>query len=102
VRNRVAFGTEFGRQTGLSRRNSGIFPNNANKAFDVVNPFNPTYFGPVTFTHLVSGANSKYRLNPASGYAQDQIEVTRYLQFLVGARYDSFDLSVLDQNTNTL
>jgi catecholate siderophore receptor len=96
----VAFGTEFGRQTGLSLRNSGIFPNNANKAFDVVNPFNPTYFGPVTFTHLASDANSKYRLNIASGYAQDQIEVTRWLQFLVGARYDSFDLSALDQNTN--
>jgi len=31
---------------------------------------------------------------PALGaYAQDQIEVTRWLRFLVGARYDSFDLS---------
>jgi len=26
--------------------------------------------------------------------------VTRWLQFLLGARYDSFDLSALDQNTN--
>ena len=26
--------------------------------------------------------------------------MTRWLQFLVGARYDSFDLSALDQNTN--
>jgi catecholate siderophore receptor len=98
----VAFGTEFGRQTGISLRNSGIFPNNGNKAFDVVNPFNPTYFGPVVFNHLASDANSKYRLNIASGYAQDQIEVTRWLQFVVGARYDSFDLSALDQNTNIL
>ena len=96
----VAFGTEFGRQTGLSRRNSGIFPNNANKAFDVVNPFDPTYFGPVVFNHLATDANSKYRLNIASGYAQDQIELTRWLQLLVGARYDSFDMSALDLNTN--
>jgi catecholate siderophore receptor len=96
----IAFGTEFGRQTGISLRNSGIFPNNGNKAFDVVNPFNPTYFGPVLFNHLPSDANSKYRLNIASGYAQDQIELTRWLQLLVGARYDSFDLSALDQNTN--
>ena len=51
---------------------------------------------------IASDANSKYRLNIASGYAQDQIEVTRWLQFLVGARYDSFDMSALDQNTNTL
>jgi catecholate siderophore receptor len=95
----IAFGTEFGRQTGISLRNTGLFPNNGNQAFDVVNPFNPTYFGPVVFSHLASDANSKYRLNIASGYAQDQIEVTRWLQFLVGARYDSFDLSALDQNT---
>jgi catecholate siderophore receptor len=98
----VAFGTEFRRQTGISLRNSGIFPNNGNKAFDVVNPFNPTYFGPVVFNHLASDANSKYRLNIASGYVQDQIEVTRWLQFVVGARYDSFDLSALDQNTHIL
>lgn len=96
----VAFGTEFGRETGLSRRDSGIFPNNGNRAFDVVNPFNPTYFGPVLFTHLPSDANSKYRLNIASGYVQDQIEATRWLQFFLGARYDSFDLSAVDFNTN--
>src|SRR5882762_1895927 len=75
VRHTIAFGTEFGRQTGLSLRNSGIFPNNGNKAFDVVNPFNPTYFGPVVFNHLASDANSKCKLNISSGYAQDQIEL---------------------------
>jgi catecholate siderophore receptor len=98
----VAFGTEFGRQTGISLRNSGTFPENVNKAFVLVNPFNPTYFGPVIFNHLATDANSKYRLNIASGYVQDQIEVTRWLQFVLGARYDSFDFSALDQNTNKL
>ena len=98
----VAFGTEFGRQTGLSLRNSGQFPANGGAATINVNPFNPTYFGPVTFNHIASDANSKYRLNVSSGYVQDQIEVTRWLQLLVGARYDQFDLSALDQNTNTL
>ena len=48
----VAFGTEFGRQTGLSLRNSGQFPANGGLAFVNVNPFNPTYFGPVTFNHI--------------------------------------------------
>jgi catecholate siderophore receptor len=101
VRHTVAFGTEFGRQTGLSLRNSGQFPENGGQSYVIVNPFNPTYFGPVTFNHIVaSDANSKYRLNIASGYAQDQIDVTPWLQFLVGARYDSFDLSALDLNTN--
>jgi catecholate siderophore receptor len=102
VRHTVAFGTEFGRQTGLSLRNSGQFPDNAGLSYVVVNPFNAAYFGPVTFNHIASDANSKYRLNIASGYVQDQIEVTPWLQFLLGARYDSFDLSALDQNTNIL
>jgi catecholate siderophore receptor len=103
-----AFGTEFGRQTGLSRRDSGQFPEVSPTAASVtVNPFNPTYFGPVTFNHIfpdpsrnIAGdANSKYRLNIASGYVQDQIEATRWLQFLVGARYDNFDMSALDLNS---
>src|SRR5262245_19332379 len=98
----LAFGTEFGRQTGLSRRDSGQFPQVSATASSItVNPFNPTFFGPVTFNHLTaSDANSKYRLNVESGYVQDQIEVFRWLQFLVGARYDNFDLTALDQNTN--
>src|SRR5262245_45036119 len=97
-----AFGTEFGRQTGLGRRDSGQFPLNGGASWVTVNPFNPTYFGPVTFNHITaSDANSKYRLNIESGYVQDQIEVFRWLQFLVGARYDNFDLTALDLNTNT-
>jgi catecholate siderophore receptor len=96
-----AFGTEFGRQTGLGRRDSGQFPLNGGASWVTVNPFNPTYFGPVTFNHIASDANSKYRLNIESGYVQDQIEVFRWLQFLVGARYDNFDMTALDLNTNT-
>src|SRR3954467_13609183 len=100
VRHTVAFGTEFGRQTGLSLRNSGQFPDNGGLSYVLVNPFNPTYFGPVTFNHIASDANSKYRLNVSSGYAQDQIDLTNWLQLLLGARYDRFDMTALDQNVN--
>jgi catecholate siderophore receptor len=96
----LAFGTEFGRQTGLSLRRSGQFPTNGNLPYVVVNPFNPAFFGPVNFSHLATDANSKYRLNIESAYLQDQIEVTRWLQFVLGARYDIFDLDALDRNTN--
>ncbi|SDP32516.1 catecholate siderophore receptor [Afipia sp. GAS231] len=100
IRHTVAFGTEFGRQTGLSQRDSGFFPDNGNKSFVIVNPFDAAYLGPVNFNHISTDANSKYRLNIASGYVQDQIELTRWLQFLVGARYDSFDMTALDLNAN--
>src|SRR6201999_3387286 len=31
---------------------------------------------------------------------QDQIEINRYLHLIAGVRYDRFDLTALDQNTN--
>ncbi len=33
---------------------------------------------------------------------RDQVEITRWLQLVGGVRYDRFDLSALDQNTNIL
>jgi catecholate siderophore receptor len=105
----IAFGTEFGRQSGISLRNTGIFPNGTNTI--VANPFAPTYFGPVTFIHQYPGAlspgvttpdaNSDYTLNTTSLYARDTIEITRRLQVIGGARFDRFDESALDLNTNT-
>lgn len=97
----LTFGTEFGRQSGLSFRNTGFFPGVGGTLSNTItaNPFESAYLGPVTFLHQASDANSKYRLNIASGYVQDQIDVTRWLQLIVGVRYDSFDLQALDQNT---
>jgi catecholate siderophore receptor len=105
----IAFGTEFGRQTGLDLRNTGIFPNGTNTI--IGNPWDPTYFGPVAFVHQVPGAfspgvsaadsNSKYRLNIGSVYARDTVEITPWLQVIGGARVDTFDIAALDQNTST-
>ena len=105
----IAFGMEFGRQSGIDVRNTGIFPNGTNTI--VGNPFNPTYFGPVAFIHQYPGAfspgvttpdsNSKYLLYTTSAYARDTIEITRWLQLIGGARFDRFDESALDINTNT-
>jgi catecholate siderophore receptor len=105
----IAFGTEFGRQSGIDVRNTGIFPNGTNTI--VGNPFDPTYFGQVAFIHQYPGAfspgvttpdsNSKYLLYTTSAYARDTIEITRWLQLIGGARFDRFDESALDMNTNT-
>ncbi len=94
----LMFGTEFGRQTGTSVRNSGNFPGGVSDF--AVNPFNPTYFGGVDFVHKASDTNSKYRLNIESAYVQDQIDITRWLQLIAGARFDRFDMTALDRNTN--
>ena len=95
----VAFGTEFVRQAGIDLRNTGFFPNGTATLAD--NPFNPTYTGPITFTHIASDSNSVYRLYTESYYARDTIELTRWLQLIGGVRFDRFDLVATDQNTFT-
>jgi catecholate siderophore receptor len=105
IRHTLMFGTEFGLQAGLSQRDTGYFPGNGGANNITVNPFFPTFFGPVNFIHTVTAAqtdaSSRYRLNVDTGYVQDQIDVTRGLQLIAGVRYDRFDLTALDQNTNT-
>jgi catecholate siderophore receptor len=104
----LAFGTEFGQQTGVDIRNTGIFANGTITIVD--NPFAPTFFGPVTFVHhytatntdgvTAADSNSKYRLNVDSAYVRDTVDITRWLQIIGGARFDRFDMSALDMNAN--
>jgi catecholate siderophore receptor len=98
IQHTLLAGTEFGHQLGLSFREDGFF---LGSTTIVVDPTNPTSFLPVTFRNT-TGANSTYKLNLAAGYLQDQIEVTRWLQFVVGIRQDYFDLTSQDRrNGNT-
>ena len=109
----VGFGTEFGRQTGVDIRNTGVFPNGTPTGTNTItqNPFAPTYFGPVTFVHHFTSANngdgvkspdsnSKYGLDIQSAYVRDTVDINRGLQLIGGARFDRFDMSALDMNTN--
>jgi catecholate siderophore receptor len=112
----VGFGTEFGRQTGVDIRNTGDFPSATSPIglsnTIMMNPFAPTYFGPVTFIHhstptdigdgvKAADSNSKYGLNIQSAYVRDTVDITRYLQLIGALRYDRFDMSATDMNTNT-
>ncbi len=112
VRHTIAFGGEFGQQTGLGYRESGFFANGrTTQAASLTgnSPFDPTYFGPISFSHQSvanpgigvanADSNSSYRLFTQSAYAQDQIDITRWLQLFGGVRFDRFDLAAVDQNT---
>lgn len=108
VKHTFTFGTEFGLQAGLAQRDTGYFPATSGVGFTnsvAMNPFAPTYFGPVSFFHTVgvagqTDASSRSDLSVSSGYVQDQIELTRWLHLIGGVRYDRFDFTALDQNTN--
>ncbi|MEN3382938.1 MAG: catecholate siderophore receptor [Hyphomicrobiales bacterium] len=101
ARHTLTFGTEFGLQAGLAHRDTGFFPTNGGANTIAVNPFSPTYFGPVVFNHIATDAASRSDLYTQSGYVQDQIELTRYLQLIAGVRYDRFDFTAFDENTST-
>ena len=108
VKHTLTFGTEFGLEASFSQRDTGYFPTGSGLGFTnsvAMNPFAPTYFGPVSFFHTVNvagqtDASSRSDLYISSGYIQDQIEITRHLELIAGVRQERFDLTALDQNTN--
>jgi catecholate siderophore receptor len=97
IRHTFLLGAEVGRQSGLSFRQDGFFANGTNLL--AVSPLNPVSYEPVTFRNIATGANNTYRLGLAAAYAQDQIEITKYLQFIAGVRFDHFDLDSTDRRT---
>jgi len=83
-------GAELGRQLTNNFRNTGFF-NNATTSTLV--PYNdPTINTPVTFRQSPTDANNNLETNLAASYVQDQIELTRRVQFVMGLRFDYFDL----------
>ena len=83
-------GAEFGRQVSNNFRRTGFF-NNTVTTISV--PFaDPTIDTPVTFRQNATDADNRVKATLAAGYAQDQIELSRKFQLLLGVRFDHFDL----------
>ena len=90
VRHTLLAGTEFGRQVSNNFRNTGFF-DNASTLISV--PFaNPTIDTPMTFRQNATDADNRVQANVAATYAQDQMELSRQVQVLVGLRFDHFNL----------
>lgn len=100
VRQTLLAGAELGQQSGLNFRQDGFF--NGTSTTLAVSPLNPVTYVPVTFRNTATGANNTYSLGLAAGYLQDQIEVTKFLQFIVGLRFDRFDLATRDRRTGAV
>jgi catecholate siderophore receptor len=90
VKHTLVGGVELGRQLTDNFRNTGFF-NNASTSVQV--PFdNPTISTPVTFRQSATDADNHLKTNLAAAYLQDQLELSRHVQLVVGLRYDYFDL----------
>ena len=90
IRHVILGGVELGQQVSDNFRMTGFF-NNAATSISV--PFaNPTISIPVTYRQNATDADNHVKANIAATYVQDQIELSRYVQLLVGLRFDHFDL----------
>lgn len=90
VRHTFVAGAEVGRQLTDNFRNTGFFNNTATSI--TVPLTNTVITTPVTFRQSATDADNHLRTNIASFYFQDQVEITRYLQFVGGLRVERFDL----------
>jgi catecholate siderophore receptor len=90
VRHTLLGGFELGRQLTDNFRKTGFF-NNTSTSVQV--PFDdPVTGAPVTYRQSATDADNHLKTNLAAGYVQDQLELSRYAQLLVGLRFDYFDL----------
>jgi len=97
IKHTLLFGTEFGQQNSFTYRQTGFFTGDA--ASINVPLASPTTFAPVGFRMSPTDGLANARLNIASVYLQDQIELTPWLQLIGGARYERFDLDFNNQRT---
>ena len=91
IRHTFLTGAEFGRQTSTNFRRTGFFNNTTTSVLADLS--NPTIDIPVTFRQNATDADNRVRAIVAAGYVQDQIELNRKVQVLLGVRFDRFDLA---------
>jgi catecholate siderophore receptor len=99
IRHTLLGGFEFGRQLTNNFRNTGYFNNTS--ATLLVPISNPVIQTPVTFRQSATDANNHVKTNLGAAYAQDQIEVSKYIQIIAGVRFDYFDLQYHDNRSGT-
>ena len=99
IKHTLLGGFELGYQEGLAYRQSLYFGNSLASSV-VVNPLRPLTFAPTFLRNNgTTDANARYSLGLAAVYAQDQIDITDWLQLVGGLRYDHFDFASTDRRT---
>ena len=98
VRHTLLTGMELGRQMTDNFRQTGYFNNTATTL--MIPLANPTIFAPITFRPGATDANNHLTTNLGALYAQDQIEINRYVQVIAGVRVDRFDLNYFNNRNS--
>jgi catecholate siderophore receptor len=94
-------GAEFGRQDTDNRRETGYFtaigPNVTSFAVPVSAP---TVSVPMSFRQSATDADNHGVATVAALYGQDQVQLSRYVQAVVGLRFDRFDVDFHNNRTS--
>lgn len=97
IANLLLAGVELGSQRTDNLRNTGYFNNTATS---LTVPFNSTVITtPVAFRQSATDADNRLKTDVAAVYVQDQLSFSRWLQAIVGLRFDSFDLKYHNNRT---
>jgi catecholate siderophore receptor len=97
IRHTLMGGSEVGRQLTDNFRNTGFFNNTATS---ITIPLSQTVIStPVTWRQSATDADNHLRTNLGALYLQDQIELNRFFQAIVGIRFDYFDLQFHNNRT---
>ena len=81
---------EIGRQLTDNFRNTGYFDNSATSI--LVPLASPTISTAATFRQSATDTDNHVQTNLAAFYAQDQVQLSRFVQLTAGIRFDYFDL----------
>jgi catecholate siderophore receptor len=98
IRHNVLFGAELGHQLTDNFRNTGYFNNTVASISAPLD--NPVVSTPITFRQSATDADNHITTNVAAAYAQDQVELSRYVQVVAGLRFDYFDLQFHNNRNN--
>jgi catecholate siderophore receptor len=96
-KHKLATGLEFGRQVTDNLRNTGYFTSiGPNTTAFPVSASNPYTNAPITFRQSGTDADNHGKATTAAIYLQDQVELSRQWQAIVGLRYDRFKVDFLN------
>lgn len=97
IQHTLLAGAEVGRQLTDNFRNTGYF-NNTTTSLNA--PYsNPVLSTPITYRQSATDADNHLRTNLGATYIQDQVQLSKYVQVIVGLRFDHFDLQYLNNRT---
>lgn len=98
IRHTILAGVEVGRQITDNFRNTGFFDNAVTTVS--VAAADPVVRTPVTYRQSASDADNHIDTSIGAVFAQDQVELSRFVQLIGGVRLDRFDLQYHNNRNN--